>query len=101
MRDQEHAVALTDGSEVRARAVIIATGVEYRRLGIPALERLVGVGVFYSAAGVEARALAGEAVYVVGGANSAGQAALQLARFATRAPYSCGASRWRPACLTT
>lgn len=84
MRDQEHAVALTDGSEVRARAVIIATGVEYRRLGIPALERLVGVGVFYSAAGVEARALAGEAVYVVGGANSAGQAALQLARFATR-----------------
>jgi thioredoxin reductase (NADPH) len=67
---------------VSARTVIIATGVEYRRLGIPALERLVGAGVFYSATGVEARALAGEAVYVVGGANSAGQAALHLARFA-------------------
>ena len=78
----ERAVALTGGSEVRARSVIIASGVEYTRLGIPALERLVGAGVFYSAAGVEALAMAGEAVYVVGGANSAGQAALHLARFA-------------------
>jgi thioredoxin reductase (NADPH) len=58
--------------------------VAYRRLGIPALERLVGAGVFYGAAGVEAPALAGEEVYVVGGANSAGQAALHLARFANR-----------------
>jgi thioredoxin reductase (NADPH) len=58
--------------------------VDYRRLGIPALERLIGVGVFYGAAGVAAPALAGEEVYVVGGANSAGQAALHLARFAAR-----------------
>jgi thioredoxin reductase (NADPH) len=84
LRRHERVVTLSDGSEVNARAVIIAAGVEYRRLGIPALERLVGVGVFYGAAGVEAPALAGEEVYVVGGANSAGQAALHLARFAAR-----------------
>jgi thioredoxin reductase (NADPH) len=78
----ERLIRLGDGSEVRARAVIIAAGVAYRRLEIPALERLVGLGVFYGAAGVEAPALAGEAVYVVGGANSAGQAALHLAKYA-------------------
>jgi thioredoxin reductase (NADPH) len=77
-------IQLGDGSEVRARAVIIAAGVSYRRLEIPALERLVGLGVFYGAAGVEAPALAGAEVYVVGGANSAGQAALHLAKFAAR-----------------
>jgi thioredoxin reductase (NADPH) len=80
----ERTVVLSDGSEVHARAVIIAAGVDYRRLGIPTLERLVGVGVFYGAASAEAPALAGEEVYVVGGANSAGQAALHLARFAAR-----------------
>ena len=77
-------ITLEEGSVVSARAVIIAIGVDYRRLGIPSLERLTGVGVFYGAAGVEAPALAGEDVYVVGGANSAGQAALHLARFANR-----------------
>jgi thioredoxin reductase (NADPH) len=80
----ERVIRLGDGSEARARAVIIAAGVAYRRLEIEALERLVGLGVFYGAAGVEAPALAGEEVYVVGGANSAGQAALHLAKFAAR-----------------
>jgi thioredoxin reductase (NADPH) len=61
---------------------MIATGVSYRRLDIPALDRLIGMGVFYGAASSEAAALAGQPVVVVGGANSAGQAALQLARFA-------------------
>jgi thioredoxin reductase (NADPH) len=56
--------------------------VTYRRLGIPSLDRLVGMGVFYGAPGAKAPAMAGEDVHVVGGANSAGQAALQLARFA-------------------
>ena len=64
--------------------MIIAVGGTYRRLPIPALDRLIGAGVFYGAAGVEAPAMAGEDVYVVGGANSAGQAALHLARFAAR-----------------
>jgi thioredoxin reductase (NADPH) len=79
-----HALALTDGSQVEARAVILAAGVTYRRLGIPDLDRLIGAGVFYGAAGVVAPAVAGENVCVVGGANSAGQAALHLAKFAAR-----------------
>jgi thioredoxin reductase (NADPH) len=80
----ERAVTLANGSIVSARAVMIAAGVDYRRLGIPALERLAGVGVFYGAAAVEAPAMAGEEVYIVGGANSAGQAAQHLARYAAR-----------------
>ena len=74
----------TTAAEVAPRAVILATGVTYRRLGLPDLDRLVGAGVFYGAAGVVAPAIAGEDVYVVGGANSAGQAALHLARYAAR-----------------
>jgi thioredoxin reductase (NADPH) len=81
-RDGHRVVTRADGGEVVARAVIVATGVDYRRLGTPALDRLVGAGVYYGAAGVEAPGMAGEDVYVVGGANSAGQAALHLARFA-------------------
>jgi thioredoxin reductase (NADPH) len=83
-RGAERAIALVGGGEVIGRAVIVAAGVTYRRLGIPALERLVGLGVFYGGAVAEAPALAGEEVYVVGGANSAGQAALHLARFVAR-----------------
>lgn len=81
-RGNERVVTLTDGCEIRARAVIIAAGINYRRLAIPALERLIGMGVFYGATGIEAPAMADENVYVVGGANSAGQAAQHLARFA-------------------
>jgi thioredoxin reductase (NADPH) len=73
-----------DGGPVVARAVILATGVTYRRLGIPDLDRLIGAGVYYGAAGVVAPAMTGEEVYVVGGANSAGQAALHLAKYAAR-----------------
>jgi thioredoxin reductase (NADPH) len=75
-------VGLQDGSEVRSHAVVIATGVSYRRLGVPELESLVGAGVFYGAATVEAPAVAGKPVFVVGGGNSAGQAALHLAKHA-------------------
>jgi thioredoxin reductase (NADPH) len=76
-------VTLSDGSEVTSRAVVLATGVAYRRLAIPALERLVGNGVFYGAVS-EARAMRGEEVFVVGAGNSAGQAALHLAEYAER-----------------
>lgn len=79
-----HVVTLSDGSEVAARTVMIATGVEYRRLGIPALDRLLGVGVFYGAATAVAPSMVGEEVYVIGGANSADQAALHLAKYAAR-----------------
>jgi thioredoxin reductase (NADPH) len=75
-------VTLSDGSLVRARAVVIATGVDYRRLDVPELEELVGRGVFYGAAVSEAPSMTGEQVCVVGGGNSAGQAALHLARYA-------------------
>jgi thioredoxin reductase (NADPH) len=77
-------VTLSGGNDIVARAVIVAAGVDYRLLGIPSLDRLIGLGVFYGAAGAEAPAMAGQAVYVVGGANSAGQAALHLAKFASR-----------------
>jgi thioredoxin reductase (NADPH) len=82
VRGHERVLRLSDGGEVAAKAVILATGVAWRRLGVPALEALAGSGVFYGAAGTEARALRGEHVFVVGAGNSAGQAALHLARFA-------------------
>ena len=81
-RGPDRVVRLADGGEVAARAVILATGVAWRRLGVPALEALAGAGVFYGAAGSEARAMRGEEVFVVGAGNSAGQAALHLAKFA-------------------
>ncbi|MDP3893080.1 FAD-dependent oxidoreductase [Nocardioides sp.] len=77
-----HRVTMSDGSEVRARSVIIANGVDYRRLGVPELEALVGRGVYYGAAVSEAPSMAGQQACVVGGGNSAGQAALHLARYA-------------------
>ena len=64
--------------------VVLATGVTYRRLGIPTLEALAGAGVFYGGAGSDAQRMAGQEVYVLGGANAAGQAALHLARYARR-----------------
>jgi thioredoxin reductase (NADPH) len=83
-RRADHVITLADGHQAVARAVIVAAGVAYRRLNILSLDRMVGRGVFYGAAGVEAPAMLGEQVCVVGGANSAGQAALHLARFASR-----------------
>jgi thioredoxin reductase (NADPH) len=80
----EHVLAISDGSEVSARAVVLATGVSYRRLSAPGLEELAGSGVYYGASVSEASGLAGEDVFVVGGGNSAGQAAMHLARFARR-----------------
>ena len=83
----------TDGSErvletqharLAARAVVIATGVDWRRLDIPTLDSLLGTGVFYGAALSEAEAMTGRRVVVVGGGNSAGQAAIYLARRAER-----------------
>jgi len=70
------------GEIVLARAVVLASGVSYRRLAAPGLRRFVGASVFYGAASVEARGQAGRDVLVVGGGNSAGQAALHLARYA-------------------
>ncbi len=70
--------------KVRSRAVVLATGVSYRRIGIESVDAFVGRGVFYGAATTEAPAMRGEEVFVVGGANSAGQAALHISRFAAK-----------------
>jgi thioredoxin reductase (NADPH) len=75
------ALAISDGREVRAASVILAMGVTYRRLGIPALERLIGTGVFYGASPAEGAIYADRRVVVVGAGNSAGQAAVHLRRF--------------------
>jgi thioredoxin reductase (NADPH) len=80
----QFAVTLAGGSEVCSRAVIVATGMAYRRLRIPALDTLTGAGVFYGAAATEAKAMKDREVFVVGAANSAGQAAVHLARYAAK-----------------
>ena len=81
-QDGGYRLRLSDGHVLTTRAVIIATGATYRRLGIPALEDLQGRGVFYGAATSEAPAMRGRNVFVAGGGNSAGQAALHLAKWA-------------------
>ncbi len=84
-RDHNHLlVSLSDGRRISAKAVILAVGAAYRLLGVPPLEALSGAGVFYGGPGSEASAMAGKDVYIVGGANSAGQAALHLADYARR-----------------
>jgi thioredoxin reductase (NADPH) len=81
-RDGDLIVHLAAGRQIATKAVIVATGIAWRRLGVPRLEALVGSGVFYGAAATEARAMEGREVFVVGAGNSAGQAALYLARYA-------------------
>jgi thioredoxin reductase (NADPH) len=81
-RGSSRVVRFADGGEVAAHTVVLATGVEYHRLAVPGADRLTGLGVFYGSAATEAPSCAGQDVYVVGGANSAGQAAVFLARHA-------------------
>jgi thioredoxin reductase (NADPH) len=83
VREDGFVVDVSDGTTFRSRSVVLAQGVSYRRLGIDALEALVGAGVYYGAAVTEAPAVRGKEVFVVGGGNSAGQAALHLAKFAS------------------
>jgi thioredoxin reductase (NADPH) len=78
-----HVLEVSDHSSVGARTVVLATGVAYRRLEAPSIEALSGVGVYYGAAVSEARGMAGLSVYVIGGGNSAGQAAVYLSAWAS------------------
>jgi thioredoxin reductase (NADPH) len=83
------AVRLEGGDEIQAHAVVVATGVEYRRLEVPGAGELAGRGVYYGGSRSEALALSGERVFVVGGANSAGQAALYFSGFAEHVTILC------------
>ncbi len=83
-RGPVRAVLLDGSTDIEARAVLVASGVAYRRLEAPGVADVVGRGVYYGASASEATQTAGEDVYVVGAANSAGQAALNFARYAKR-----------------
>jgi len=77
-------IKLADGNEISCHALMIATGVQWRRLDAPGIDRLQGAGIYYGGGATEALSCKGEIVYVVGGANSAGQAAMNFARYAER-----------------
>jgi thioredoxin reductase (NADPH) len=82
-QDPYRFVTLSGGSEISCHALLIATGVSYRRLDVPGVVRLTGAGVYYGAAITEAMACQGKDVFVVGAGNSAGQAAMYLSRYAS------------------
>ena len=82
VKDGYKITEMTDGTELHSKAVVIATGVEYTRLEIPGLEKFTGAGVYYGSASVEAHACKNEIVYIVGGGNSACQAAMHISKFA-------------------
>jgi len=77
-------ITLADGSEISCHALILAMGVAWRRLTVPGIDQFTGAGVYYGAAQTEAAACANEDVYVVGGANSAGQAAMYFSKYARK-----------------
>ena len=82
VQDPYRIISLADGSEISCHALLVATGVSYRKLDIPGEERLRGAGVYYGAAMTEAIACQDEDVFVIGGANSAGQAAMHFSKYA-------------------
>ena len=79
---REYVVNFANGTQIVTRTVLLAMGASYQRLGIPALEALVGAGVFYGGGVTEAQAMQGKHVFVAGAGNSAGQAAVHLAKYA-------------------
>ncbi|MGB3299281.1 MAG: FAD-dependent oxidoreductase [Phormidesmis sp.] len=84
VEDDYRIVTLTDGKEISCHALILALGVSWRRLNVPGVEKYNGSGVYYGAAKTEAPSCKGEEIYVVGGANSAGQAAMYFSKFARK-----------------
>ena len=101
-RGPQRVVTLAGGEELAGHSVLVATGVAYRRLDAPGVAELEGRGVYYGASLVEAEACKDQTVVVVGGANSAGQAAVYLSRQAgARADARARRRRWRSRCRTT
>lgn len=84
LQDPYRVLQLADGSEISCHALLVATGVSYRWLNVPGAEKLTGAGVYYGAAMTEAIACSDEDVYLVGGANSAGQAAMYFSKYARK-----------------
>jgi thioredoxin reductase (NADPH) len=84
MTGDEHILVFANGTEIVSRTIVLAMGASYTRLGIPSLETLVGAGVFYGGGVTEAQAMSGQHVFVAGAGNSAGQAAVHLARYTER-----------------
>lgn len=84
VEDPYRIITLADGSEISCHALMVATGVAWRKLDVPGIEKLTGAGVYYGAAQTEAMACSGEEVYIIGGANSAGQAAMYFSKYARR-----------------
>jgi thioredoxin reductase (NADPH) len=84
VKDQYRVTVLSDGTEISSKAVLIATGARFRRLELPGIDQLIGAGVYYGAAYTEAMNYRDQPVLVVGGANSAGQGAMYLSRFASK-----------------
>ncbi len=84
VEDPYRFVQLPDGSEISCHALILALGVSWKRLDVPGLEKLTGAGVYYGAAQTEAISCQGEEVYIIGGANSAGQAAMYFSKYASQ-----------------
>ena len=82
IKDGYKITELNDGSEIHSKTIVIATGVAYKKLEIEGLDNFTGAGVYYGAASVEAHACRNEAIYIVGGGNSACQAAMYMSKFA-------------------
>jgi thioredoxin reductase (NADPH) len=82
VKDPYRLITLSDGSEISCHVLILALGVSWRRLDVPGLDRLTGAGVYYGAAQTEAMSCQDEEVYIIGGANSAGQAAMYFSKYA-------------------
>ena len=87
--DGRYVLEISDGTEVTTSSVVVATGIEYRRLEIPGIERFVNAGVFYGSSPADAQPLTGQHVVIVGAGNSAGQAAAHLSRYAKRVTIVC------------
>ena len=100
-RQAERTVLLDGGDALRARSIVLANGVTWRDLDLPSADALVGRGIYYGAARSEAIACTGKDVYLVGGGNSAGQAAMYFSNYARRSRCWCAADRWPTACRTT
>jgi thioredoxin reductase (NADPH) len=92
---------LSDGTTVRARAMLVASGVDWRRLEIPGLDDLLGSGVYYGAGPSEAVTCIGCRVAVIGGGNSAGQAVVRFSRYAAHVTLLVAAARSRHRCRST